>query len=101
MIYGAPAMIFATVTAAMLAQADPMSGWGTSLVQLGPIGAVLFWFMWRLERRLAEQQRAVNKLADSILLLVSAPTVRCPIAAASPLNDQVRRLLEERAKEET
>lgn len=41
--------------------------WMTLLVVYGPMGVVLAWFMWRMERLLRRFTRAVNLMAIAII----------------------------------
>lgn len=45
---------------ALLAEANISPTWWEPLVASGPIGVVLFWFMWRMEKKTNEQTQAIN-----------------------------------------
>lgn len=59
-------MIFAAL---ILASTGELS-WMDPLIQLGGIGGVLVWFMFKTEPRLRAVEAAIDRMARSVLLLV-------------------------------
>lgn len=56
-------------TLALILAAGEIS-WVDPLIQLGAVGGVLVWFMFKTEPRLRGVEAAIDRMARSILLLV-------------------------------
>jgi hypothetical protein len=78
----------------VLAQASDAT-WYSALVNAGPLGAVLVWFMFRLEKKMTEQNRTMDKFSEALLLLVTTPVHPCPMQNNDAVISQARKNLEE------
>lgn len=61
----------------MLAVTEGME-WVAPLIQTGAVGGVLIWFMFRCEPRLVAIEKAIDRMARSILLLVISSPLNPP-----------------------
>ncbi len=65
-----------------------MNDFPTVLLEFGIVGAVLAWFMLRLERHLRRSNRILSYLARTLVLLVREENS----AAALKLNEELNRM---------
>lgn len=56
----------------MIAQAATNADWITPLIQLGGVGVVLLWFMFKSEPRLRGIEASIDRMSRSIMLLVGS-----------------------------
>jgi peptidoglycan biosynthesis protein MviN/MurJ (putative lipid II flippase) len=69
--------------------------WYLALVNAGPIGAILLWFMLRLEKKMTEQNKSMDRFSEALLLLVTAPVQPCPVQNNEAVIEQARKKLAE------
>lgn len=67
--------------------------WYVALVNAGPIGAILLWFMLRLEKKMTEQNKSMDRFSEALLLLVTTPVHPCPMQNNEAAIDQARKKL--------
>ena len=72
---------------------DHLSLWLSPLLNVGPIGAVLVWFMHRNERKMVLLEHAMDRMSKAVLLLV----VRIGMHedGNEEINKEARRLINE------
>lgn len=64
--------IVSLFTLGVIAQAQVAANWWEPLVGSGPLGVVLFWFMWRSEKRQNEVSKALATNTQSTMVAVLA-----------------------------
>jgi len=92
-VFAAGVVCIATTEA--VASTGAESSWYLALVNAGPIGAILLWFMLRLEKKMTEQNKSMDRFSEALLLLVTTPVHPCPMQNNEAAIDQARKKLSE------
>lgn len=71
------------------------ANWYAALINAGPIGAILLWFMLRLEKKMTEQNKSMDRFSEALLLIVTTPVQPCPMAHNEAAIAQAQKKLDE------
>jgi len=86
-------LIAGTLSVAAMETTSVDGNWYLALVNAGPIGAILLWFMLRLEKKMTEQNKSMDRFSEALLLLVTTPVHPCPIQNNEAAIEQARKKL--------
>jgi len=87
-----PYVPVAVIVAAVIGQiaAPDFAGWFQVLVNLGVAGYMLYWFSTRMEQRLGQMERSIDRQARAQLLTLAASP-----EATTPLRVEAQRMIAE------